>query len=414
MNVLHGSLPWRFIGLFFLLVLATVEKDLFHLHFRGANIIMTTSELTVYISIFTWGFFQLLSWKKSFHEYKAQWLMLAGLLLALTISTAFSEYRIHGVRYSVHFLSGFGVFFLWTAFIKRDQLGPLVKVLIIWNVITCLVAIGERSWHEPVWNLLSSVRNMESSYYLRCTSIFSNPNIFGSISTIVFTIAFAEFILKRLSAPWFILASVSEIISVSLSSSLNAVFILGVILVASWIQFRETRKILSVVTALLFFVLMVNPMSRSRLMGAANYSMALEDRPFIWGAAFRAWWDHPWAGVGPGVFRLVNERYGGPVGAGGINHAHSIFLDFLVSTGILGFLWLLGCLRYIWTRLRFLVKNGGSTVAGWPFLVALLSQSFFDYYLDHSLPFAVIFWMAVAYSLKLAEPNNSNMPLLTV
>lgn len=68
-------------------------------------------------------------------------------------------------------------------------------------------------------------------------------------------------------------------------------------------------------------------------------------RTDIWRAAIKEFFDHPFFGQGPMTYFHVYDQYGGPLA----HHSHSVYLDPLVSFGIVGTCMMLS---YIGIRLR--------------------------------------------------------------
>ncbi len=392
-------------GLFLFLILGTTERDVFPFSVGRFHLLMKTSELAVlgllvFIIVFRFRAFMIF-----FSIHRSLWLFLIAFVVIAGSSTLLSDFPINAARFSLRLTMGFVLFVAWSTLMNFDETVYLVKALVLWDVVICSLATLERFAFSTMEPVLSFIRNTSHSYYPRVSSVFNNPNVFGSYCVVIFAIVFSTFILRRVNRNWFLLGSVSEVISITFSGSRNAVVVLAFLLALSWWMFRAERKTLAWVIGVFLIVAMGYPSTRTRfLVDSATVSRALQDRPSIWKAAIKGWEANPWLGVGPGNFRLVNARYGGP-GGEGVYHAHSLFLDFLVSLGICGLVWLIGCLGYIWSRVYGFIKRGGSVVVSWPFLAAVLSQTFFDYFLDHSLPFGIVFWLTAAYSLKLAESS---------
>ncbi len=88
-----------------------------------------------------------------------------------------------------------------------------------------------------------------------------------------------------------------------------------------------------------------------------------ERRVVLWSEAFDIMRDHPWAGVGPGRFRLVSPTARKDVDAA---WAHDEFLQYGAETGAPGFVLLV--LAFLWAYAR-LGASGGE----WPRALATLS-----------------------------------------
>lgn len=421
---------WSSVGLFVFLALVTVERDLLGLPWKGHVFMFTTSELAVLgfvASVVALASERLKAFVKARWEL---WACLLSFVLIAAASTWVSPMPFQAARFSLRLIGGFLVFVTWVVFLDRAMTDRLVKVLVVWDICVCLIGIAERLWVHQVWHLLGMVRNAVSEWEPRVASVFNNPNVFGAYSTVIFALVLSAWMLGRLSSRWFVVEAVAEFISIALSGSRNAILVMGGLLLWVLVGYPRWRRVAGGVTVLFVVIVMAYPLSRYRViyplvnLGWVPASMAqrvgvdaeklpsemalnaaLTNRPKVWQAAFQAWKEHPLLGVGPGVFRFIGSRYG-DVGGHGEVHTNNLFVEFGVSMGVLGLLWLLGCLGTVWYWGIQAAHRGGSMVMMWPFLVGVSSQAFFDYFLDHSLPFAVVFWLAAAYPVVMGREHR--------
>jgi O-antigen ligase len=191
-----------------------------------------------------------------------------------------------------------------------------------------------------------------------------------------------------------------------------AVLVVGLLLFG-WVH-RPSRKILLVGGIFLCVVGVVAQMARGTqwsilvtLRGPDGAATGLQDRLWMWQAAWKMIQAHPWLGVGLNTF-MANYRTYWVGGEWMPRYAHNCYLQVAAETGLIGlaaFLWLLWSMVARWyqaiqrsdpqapTRMRLIGVSVG--------LIVFLAQSAIDtnfYALRH----AALFWTLAGLSTGLA------------
>lgn len=123
-------------------------------------------------------------------------------------------------------------------------------------------------------------------------------------------------------------------------------------------------------------------------------------RTYLWVGAIKAWFGHPWFGLGPGVFQFLVPDYTGGRFLRGELHAHNLVLAALSETGLCGLLAGLGLLHAVWAPL--LRAGGGLRRWALAWLCLLLGMGVFDFYLPF-YPFSLHAALAVAVLYAIAR-----------
>ncbi len=115
-------------------------------------------------------------------------------------------------------------------------------------------------------------------------------------------------------------------------------------------------------------------------------------RTYLWSGALDAWRDHPWLGLGPGVFQFMVPDYTGGRFHRGELHAHNLLLAALSETGLSGLLAGLALMFALWAPLLRIAAERSWAIA---WLILVLGLSTFDFYFPF-YPFSLHVALAIA------------------
>jgi len=147
------------------------------------------------------------------------------------------------------------------------------------------------------------------------------------------------------------------------------------------------------------------PLRPAALAAVPVRSDSLADRPSriqLWGAAVMAWRDYPLLGLGPDNFRHVYDRYLGlKHNPDERLHANNLYFETLASMGLAGVVALaLVIVGLAGAARRALRRHGAASPAGLVAaaatagLLAYLAHGFFDYFLEFTPTYALLWLLA--------------------
>lgn len=222
-------------------------------------------------------------------------------------------------------------------------------------------------WARPLLDMIGSVIPLQQlPQYghgsLRAFSTFSNPNIYGFVLLIVLLVAFNQiqfqWTFKNYSVVLFyvgvFIINMYALLITGTRAILPALAVGLMMIVIVQKKWLQVKLILLGATAFAIYIL-INPEIFPRFLEIREHAQI---RIEIWEKSISEIKRHPWFGKGLFTYRfLFNDA----------PDAHNVFIDSLLSYGIIGSSLLLG---YLWERLRYLTK--------------------YAYYLDYPLAFALL------------------------
>jgi len=148
---------------------------------------------------------------------------------------------------------------------------------------------------------------------------------------------------------------------------------------------------LGVTTSLFFLIFFSWPKFHERVVLAFSSSSYDGERIWLWMANWKMFLDHPFFGIGYGIYKWRLREYFDLMGAPAEqfeSHAHNQYLHFLAGTGLLGLLCFLIFIGFnLWTTWKLIVITKTSSLKGMAlgllgsqicFLVAALTESNFE------------------------------------
>lgn len=210
---------------------------------------------------------------------------------------------------------------------------------------------------------------------MRSPSVFFNPNYYGAMITFAILLCAYRFISKegnRVFLLFTILANVYGLLNADCQSAFFSIALgLWVLLL-----FKKCYKSFAVVTVLAVVGVICLPhltFIMPRISGAFENIMKRAD---IWQAGFNAFLDTPVFGRGLLAYKQIGTLYGGPVN----NHCHNIFIDMLLSFGVIG------CIPLVIYVIKNILKIKGKESA--PLILALCAAV-----LLHGLVDVTLIWI---------------------
>jgi O-antigen ligase len=154
---------------------------------------------------------------------------------------------------------------------------------------------------------------------------------------------------------------------------------------------------------------------RSAMIDRLQELVATDPRPRIWSTWTQRALERPWLGVGFGkqLPRIYHQpRHPGDPVLADIQmgmHAHNLFLNTVLQTGIVGLLLLLWLLGTLFTRFyRVRLESPIPAWAGIALLAAMLVKNFTDDFMRDAV--AMYFWSLAGWLLACAERETGSPP----
>jgi len=169
------------------------------------------------------------------------------------------------------------------------------------------------------------------------------------------------------------------------------------------------RKALVVALAALAVLMIAAAEYKMRYYKKAESSvetLAYDQRPLIWEAAWRKFSERPWAGHGYGRDIIAADiRAATPKAGFDLNHAHNVFFDVAVQLGAIGlaiFAALVGTLAMAIARLRERAGGTALVIAGLALIAGYLTKNLTDdfFFRPHALEFWAITGMLLGAGLR--------------
>ena len=167
-------------------------------------------------------------------------------------------------------------------------------------------------------------------------------------------------------------------------------------------RLKELRTGLTAISLifLIFVLAILSQIPSQKFQSLADLSYpSLESRLIIWQSAWRIAIDHPWLGIGPGLFQEYYLNYQNqmlPYLEWAVPQPHNLFLAFWLQTG------LVGLTGFIWLLILFFRQIKSSHLISYFLMAAMI------YLLAHGLvdttywknDLSIIFWLLIGLSFN--------------
>lgn len=354
-----------------------------------------------------------LSWAAS-----RQWLwdrrlpvaMLAG-LSALTLSWLLSEDKAIAFRFLVRYGLELGLLFVAVAMISKQQAVSrgMARGAVWFMVLNAVLAVGIVFAPEPTKIIAFNFNHPETLKYLpRISGTYEHPAILGSIAVMggmLSVHAWRRRVIGHVEAS---IGVLSALIILTLGGSRNpwfalvSVAALAAFFIASAGNWKRSLVWIAALISAAVLIYAVHPLTQSRMdqsfaaLVNLDWASLTSRRTNLWAGAIAAWLDHPWFGLGPGVFQYqLNDYVRVPMPTGEY-HAHDLALAILSETGIVGLTAFGIASIAIFGPLVAAVRGSADSkwVAAW--IVLLVSLQMFDFYF-HSYGFMAFTICSLAF-----------------
>lgn len=319
-----------------------------------------------------------------------------------------------------------GYFLLVNLMRTKKWINRCVAALVSSATVVAIIGIFEYIFgkgSDPSWidtTLFSSIK-------LRIVSLFENPNMLATYLVLVFPFALAALVLAKNSRLRFFAFIISALFVCSIIMTWSrAAWIAAAIaaLIFFSVYSRKTLRIFGVILLAFPIIPMILPGNiLDRIVSIFNLTdSSISYRIYTWVGSLRMAEDHLLGGIGFGTdaFKTIYPQYAF-AGIESAEHAHSLYLQILISMGIGGllafgiliFLCFQKCSEYIKKpedqRSKFYVTATVTSV------IAALIMGGFDYVWFNYRVF-YIFWIVIAIGCAFVrigdnEAERQNLPI---
>ncbi len=201
----------------------------------------------------------------------------------------------------------------------------------------------------------------DPAHDMRSPAVFFNPNYYGAMITFVIILCTYRLI-SREGNRFFLIAAILANIYGLLQADCQSAFFAIAFGVWLLLLFKKCWKSSALVTVLALLAVIFLPhltFIMPRISGAWENIMKRAD---IWQAGIKAFLETPILGRGMMGYKQIWYAFGGPQN----NHCHNLFIDMLLSFGIIG------SIPLLWFVIRNLAAVKGKKTA--PLILALLAS----------------------------------------
>lgn len=332
------------------------------------------------------------------------------LVYGLSSITSFNRNK--GILIAIIVISFIAVSYTMISFIdNKRKLSAVINTLLISGFFVSLYGIyqyftgvqTDSSWVDT--NAFETVKT-------RVFSFFDNPNVLGEYLIIITSLGVGMFWKEKnkyMKSAYFISVVFSALCLVMTSSRGSMI---GLILaLCIFVLVSEKRFILLGIMVLFALPLILPDTLAQRLASAIsmNDTSSLY-RKSIYQACFHMFNDYTLTGIGVGAFSMVYPTYA--LNAAYAFHAHNIYLQIALETGVLGLILFLGLIIFSVQKMYFGARKINN---GYKYLVTmilggfagLLVQGLVDnIWYDYSM--CIMFWLTIALGISAVKIGSGH------
>jgi O-antigen ligase len=333
-------------------------------------------------------------------------------LCVLAVSALVSEHRLIAVKFAVRYATQLAM--LWCILnlvVAYPRLhAALVRAAVATLWIGILVGLCSRWSIGPGREIALMFHSADVLRYLpRISGLYEHPAIFGAVAVLVAVLATQFYGRGVIGRPALAAALAGLAVALVLTEARNPLVPL-LLLATGFVILRRgrARRIALALLALLVCFVAVAIWRRYDELTSASRETLLTmfslGRTYIWAGAIDAWREHPWFGLGPGVFQFLTPDFTGGRFLRGELHAHNLVLGILSETGLAGLLAFAGL---VGAFVAPVLRNGDPAMLRWAaiWLVTAFGLGLFDFYLPF-YGFSLHLALAAGLFLALAAQND--------
>jgi O-antigen ligase len=269
-----------------------------------------------------------------------------GCLCVLTLSTLMSEHRLIALKFAIRYATQLAM--LWCILnlvVAYPRLqAALVRAAVATLCIGLLIGIGSRWTLGPAREVALMFHSADVLRYLpRISGLYEHPAVFGAVAVLVALLTTQFHERGIVGRPAVLAAYAGLAATLVLAEARNPLVPLLLLAALSAALRRGRGRGLALLLLALLAGLAAMAVWRryDELTSASSetlLTMFTLGRTYLWAGAIAAWSDHPWLGLGPGVFQFLTPDFTGGRFLRGELHAHNLLLGILSETGLAGLL----------------------------------------------------------------------------
>lgn len=351
---------------------------------------------------------------------RAPFAAICACLCVLAVSAALSEHRLIAVKFGVRYATQ--LLMLWCVLhtvVSYPQLrGAMGRALVLALWIGLLIGFGHRLGIDGVARLGLMFHGPDPLRYApRLIGLYEHPATFGAIAVVVAVMAVQLWTERAIGMLSLVAAIAGAALALILTEARNPVVPLLALAAIVTLTRRGRQRRLALAALALSAALVALMIWRryDELTSASRESLATMfslGRTYIWQGAFEAWMQHPWWGLGPGVFQYLTPDFTGGRFLRGELHAHDLVLGILSETGLMGLI-AMAALAIVIARPGWTGRHGAAGrrwVLIW--LVVVTGLGLFDFYLPfHGFSLHVAVAAALVFAGPAAPPMEELNPM---
>lgn len=275
-----------------------------------------------------------IAWKgdliSSLHTLPGKWFLLPFFLLELMVSLHYRN--MEGAATIINFIGLFMYLAFYHKHIHPKLFEWVLNLCIVLSVVICIYALYQFKIVSEMGGYKFTDFVIQNSPKRRITGTFQNANIFAMFLELVLAITLYRFlktenrIVKVIYVPVAIFLFFVMALTGCRAALIPLVFVIPVLLK----QARAKKLLIIYAVALVCVVIAV--IIKPDIIPRIDDIGTIQSRIKIWKTAWKAFLDAPFFGRGPWTYHQIYAMYEGHKAV----HAHNIFLDSLLSFGIVG------------------------------------------------------------------------------
>lgn len=314
------------------------------------------------------------------------------------VGTLYSKHKFIAIAFTFNYVIQIALFISFIVLfsnykVKRED---VLKVIYWVAVLIAFIGIIEYFNYDLMSKVLSIFR--EKQYlYGRVSSMFENPNHFGSFMAVSLTIGM-YFLIKEIGKKKFIIGNILIGIGVLFSGSRSAMIVslIGIFMIIynlnKYSDFKIKKRYVYLIISVLMIVIILNQEEISRLnliidgIKSRDFDMISGNRGIIWSNAISMLDYNPLFGIGNGnvqkeMINYMDQGFG----------THSLYISLLVENGIIGFVSFFVFILFSYMKSTN-IKDNGLRVIFNSLSVVLLVIQITEMQLTNVFQIVFIFW----------------------
>ncbi|MBP3853063.1 MAG: O-antigen ligase family protein [Erysipelotrichaceae bacterium] len=282
----------------------------------------------------------------SVHLMPGKWFLIPFLALELGVSIYYAN--VDGVATILNFTGLFVYLAFYHKYIHKDLFPWIMDLVILLMIAMGIYALFQFNEVSKMGGYSFTDFVIQNSPKRRISGTYLNANIFAMMLECILSIILYRFLQTgRISAKIYYVLAAFFLFFVMVLTGCRAALIPLVFVIPVLLKQAGQKKLL-MVYALALIAVVGQVLYKQTIIQRIDDLSTIQSRVKIWNTAIRGFKETPFFGRGPWTYKQIYYLYDGHRAV----HAHNIYLDCLLSFGIVGsgllFLFCIALLRAIW------------------------------------------------------------------